>query len=87
MDPASRPASPACNAKLVAVTGLAMRGDAGAVEQLRLLGEALVQDGGVPGFLERQGAQHDAAVACRNPGSCRSAIGSLWGHIPEWAAP
>lgn len=84
--PAPVETPPACVPKLIAVTDRALRGDAGAIEQLRLLGEALVLVGGVDALVKLQGALHDHAVARWRQGTRGDAIGTWWEHIPEWAA-
>lgn len=78
--------TPACVPKLIAVTDRALRGDTSAIEQLRLLGEALVLVGGVDALVKLQGALHDHAVERWRQGSRGDAIGDWWEHIPEWAA-
>lgn len=77
---------PACLPKLILVCGRASRGDVGAIEQLRVLGEVLALTGGVAALTKLQGAVHEHAV--RRWGQCAlgDLIGTWWGHIPEWAA-
>lgn len=85
--PAAAP--PTCVPKLIAITDPAQRGDAGVIEPLRLIGEALVRVGGVDALVQLQGALHSPAV---EPGSRRSGQGShgdsistRWEPIPERA--
>lgn len=86
-DPSAGALAPACLSKLILVCGRASRGDVGAIEQLRVLGEVLALTGGVAALAKLQGAVHDHAV--RRWGQCARGdlIGTWWAHIPEWAAP
>lgn len=83
---ASAVASPACLPRLILVCGRASRGDVGAIEQIRMLGEVLAFTGGLSALVRLQAALHDHAF--RRWGRCARAdlIGTWWGHIPEWTA-
>jgi hypothetical protein len=77
---------PACVPKLIVVPDRAMRDDDGAIEQLRLLSEALVLVGGVEALVKLQCTLHDYAVERWSQGSRGDATGNWWEHIPEWVA-
>jgi hypothetical protein len=76
----------ACVPKLMAVTDRALRGDTASIEQLRLLGEALMLVGGVEALVTLQGALHNHAVERWRDGARGDAISTWWEHIPEWVA-
>jgi hypothetical protein len=64
----------------------AKRGEAVAVEQLRLIGETLTLVGGVQALVALQDALHAYALERWNDGLRGSAIGKYWKHIPGWIA-
>lgn len=85
LDP-SAVASPTCLPRLILVCGRASRGDVGAIEQLRMLGDVLAFTGGLSALAKLQAALHEHAF--RRWGRCARAdlIGTWWTHIPEWSA-
>lgn len=72
--------------RVIAVTDRALRGDAGAIEQPRLLGNAFGLVGGVDALGKLQGARHDQAVERWRQGSRGYAVSTWWEHSPKWAA-
>lgn len=86
-NPPALAAVPACLPRLILVCGRASRGDAGAIEQLRMLGEVLALTGGLAALVKLQGALHDHAVTRWGQGARGDLIGTWWEHIPEWATP
>ncbi len=85
--PPAAAAAPACLPKLILVCGRASRGDAGAIEQLRVLGEVLALTGGVAALIKLQAALRDHAFTRWGRGARGDLIGTWWDHIPEWTAP
>lgn len=84
--PAWTDTAPACLPQLILICGRASRGDAGAIEELRLLGEVLALTGGLAALVKLQGALRDHAVTRWGHGARGDLIGIWWEHIPEWAA-
>lgn len=76
--------------KLIAITDRAQRGDAAAIEPLRLLGKALVWVGGADALAYLPDALRARTAGARSQrsrqGSRSDAFRTRWEPLSEWAA-
>ena len=76
--------------KQIAITDRALRGNAGVIEPLRLLGEARLRVGGADALVTLQGALHARTAGARSQRSRQDsrsdAIRTRWEPLPERAA-